>query len=170
MNPLFLAFAVPVLAQDVTPLEAQAVIAEVKGDGVVAVFRGEPVPAGIEPSFGIRSLSFRFDDGSEIGFQPQGTLHHCDWFTEVFSPRGHYVLLPQDHYGPFHVVELAKLDTYLAGGEPLAVVGQDPGQGRGAWVHSDARWLNARTVFYKAGLEDLSSFTWKIPQGPRQED
>jgi hypothetical protein len=154
------ALAAPPTAVE-APLE---ILAEVQAKGVTAVFRGEPVPEGIDPSFGIRALSFRLDDGSELSFEPRGTLHHSDWFTGIFSQDGRWVLLPQDHYGPFHVVKLEELGEYLVGAEPFAVVGQDPGPGRGAWVHAEARWLNKRTVYYKAGLEELMAFTWELPR------
>lgn len=163
MRSLLLALLLPALAQEAEPA-VQDVIAEVSAGEVVAVFRGETVPEGIDASFGIRSLSFRFPDGSEFPYKPRGELYHSDWFTGIFSPDGRYVLLPQDHYGPYHVVEVAKLDPYLSGGEPLAVVGHDPGQGRGAWVHTGARWANKRTVVYKAGLEDMKSFRFQVPE------
>ncbi len=164
MNPLLLVLTAVAVAEQSAPEPAWEVVAEVRAKGVTAVFRGEPVPEGVEPTLGIRSLSFQLEDGSEVRFQPRGTLHHSDWFTEVFSQDGRWVLLPQDHYGPYHVVKREELGEYLVGAEPFAVVGQDPGPGKGAWVHAEARWLNKRTVYYKAGLEELMSFQFELPR------
>jgi len=162
MNMLLIALALPVVAQTAEQAPLQRVL-EVEAGGVTAVFQGEPVPPGIEPTLGIRRLVFRFADGSEFPFAPRGTLYFSDWFTDIFSPDGRFVLLPQDHYGPFHVVEVTALDAYLGGGPPFAVVGQNPGVDAGAWVHADARWVGDTTVVYEAGLEDLRSFTFELP-------
>jgi hypothetical protein len=109
---------------------------------VAAHFAGEEVPLAPR-EYGIRELWFTFEgDPERHGFRPAGQLHFSDWSFEIFSSNGTYVLLLQDHYGPYHVVRVDRLKDYLHGrAEPEAVVG-GPRPGEPAAVYRDAEWTS----------------------------
>lgn len=117
---------------------------------VAAHFMGVADPLA-PPTHGVRELWFGFEGTAErIPFRPQGTLHFSDWyFDELYSPEGTYVLLPQDRFGPYHVVRTDGLEAYLTGVRgPDHIVGQ-PTDAAVRGVHSDARWLSETQVSYR---------------------
>ncbi|MEW5741856.1 MAG: hypothetical protein AB1938_23275 [Myxococcota bacterium] len=88
-------------------------------------------------SYGVESLAFRFADGSQKGFAPQGQLFFSDWRFDVFSSDCEWVALLTDHYGPYHLVRTSDLQGYLAGRvKPVVVQAKGPE----ASVHSDGAW------------------------------
>ena len=124
-------------------------------EGVSAVFLGERVPTGIEARMGIRGIRFEFDSGEVVPFVPRGEVYFSDWSFEIASPDGQWLLLPQDRYGPYHVIGVSRLAEYLAGGDPdhtLQQVPDDPSYG--AWIHEGGTWVSDSEVEYRAGLSD----------------
>jgi len=121
-------------------------------------FLGEEVPDGINPDRGIRGLEFTLEDGSVHVFQPTGTLYHSDWSSELRSPDGRWLYLPQDHYGPFHIVSVERVGAYLQGAAPDRVVGHQSAEGESAWVHAGARWTGGSTFSFRAGLTTMEQF------------
>ena len=121
-------------------------------------FLGEEVPAGINPDLGIRSLEFSFQDGSAHTFRPTGTLYHSDWSSELRSPDGRWIFLPQDHYGPYHIVAVERVAAYLQGDQPDHVIGQTQASSGSAWVHAGAGWTAESTFSYRAGLTTMEQF------------
>jgi hypothetical protein len=114
----------------------------------------------------ITQLWFTFvADDKAYPFHPrEGELHFSDWKFEVFSPDGRYVLLPQDRFGPYHIVTKARLKEYLAGAGPDFVVsGLRPGRSEfpPAGVHHDAKWVSPQSIefsFSCCGTEDIMKF------------
>ncbi len=154
----------PAQAEEPAPEEARIVLQEVPVGPVTAIFQGEAVPPGIRPAFGIRDIVFRLADGSEVPFVPAGTVEHSDWTFELGSPDGAHVLLVQDHYGPYHVVAVDQLGSYLAGTrEPDHVLHQAQPVDAGAWIHENGRWTSASEVAYEAGLTTMETFTYPLP-------
>ena len=121
-------------------------------------FLGEDVPDGINPDRGIRGLEFTLEDGSVHAFQPKGTLYHSDWSSELRSPDGRWLFLPQDHYGPFHIVAVERVAAYLQGAAPDHVLGHQSAEGESAWVHAGAGWTGESTFSYRAGLTTMEQF------------
>ena len=134
---------------------------DVEIGGVTAKFYGEQVPPGISPRYGIRELRFDLGDGVEVAFNPTGELHHSDWQFEIGSPDGAHVLLLQDRYGPYHIVAVASLADYLAGGEPTFEFGQAQPEGN-AWVHEQGQWVSESEVSYQAGLTTTEEFRFTL--------
>lgn len=100
--------------------------------------------------YGVEEVWFRFHgDAGTYPFKPNGTLHFSDWFFNLFSKDGSFVLLPQDHYGPYHVVRIQHLKDYLTGDRPADdVVGGQAGGNTTARVHSGATWLSDTEFSY----------------------
>ncbi len=130
--------------------------------GVRAVFLGEKLPDGLEARFGIREIRFEID-GKVQRFQPAGTLQDSDWSFDIATVEGDWVVLPQDHYGPYHVVATARLGEYLGGGgADHELQQQSQAENAGAWVHEGAHW-NGRALVYRAGLTDMMEFRFDLP-------
>lgn len=113
---------------------------------VTAEFVGAKKP--LAPlAYSVKELWFRFqDDERRYRFAPEGTLHFSDWSFDIFSPTGAFVLLLQDHYGPYHVVHVSGLREYLLGSRRAdQIVGL---RSSPAAVHGDARWLSATEFRY----------------------
>ncbi len=98
----------------------------------------------------VEELRFEFKgDAAKYVYKPAGTLHFSDWFFDVFSHDGSFVLLPQGHYGPYHVVRVQHLKDYLRGArEPDEIVGGRSGDNGAARVHGDAKWLSDTAFSY----------------------
>ena len=132
------------------------------GDHTV-IFRGEAVPAGLNPALGIREVVFLLPDGTSSPFRPAGNVQFSDWTFDIASPDLGHVLLVQDHYGPYHVVSTDNLAPYLGGtADPDHVIHQAQAAEAGAWVHQNARWTSATEVAYEAGLSTLETFTYSL--------
>jgi hypothetical protein len=129
---------------------ALALLKTVYSGPVAAHFMG--VEAPLPPrTYGVRELWFSFEgEDDRILFRPTGRLHFSDWyFDELYSPDGTYVILPQDRYGPYHVVRADRLADYLTGaGGPDRIVSQ-PADAAVRGVHSDVRWLSGTEVSYR---------------------
>ncbi|HVO30544.1 MAG TPA: hypothetical protein VMV18_07405 [bacterium] len=134
---------------------------------IEAHFDGETPPADLKAplQFGTSRLWFAFaGDKTAYEFKPKGTLEFSDWFFAVFSPDGKWVLLPQDHYGPYHDVSVEHLKAYLQGkAQPDKVLQEKVAPGQQALVHTEAHWVSNDEVEYKAGGETLVTRREKIP-------
>jgi len=126
-------------------------------------FYGESVPAGISPRYGVQRMAVLTPQG-ELEFTPQGELFHSDWSFEIVSPDGNNILLLQDHYGPYHVVSVSNLSSYLSTGQPDFEFGQSQPDSN-AWVHEQARWLNDLEIAYVAGLTTVSEYRFSLTSG-----
>lgn len=137
-----------------------------KGGAVEAHFDGEAPPADMKAPlrFGTSRLWFSFaGDKTAHEFKPSGNLEFSDWFFDVFSPDGKWVLLPQDHYGPYHVVAVSHLKAYLDGkAKPDKVLQDKSGGPMQALVHFDAHWVGNDEVEYKAGGETAKTNRVKV--------
>jgi hypothetical protein len=105
--------------------------------GSAEALQGLAVDGPPPKSFGVESLAFRFADGTQRGFVPQGQLFFSDWRFDIFSPDCAWTALLVDHYGPYHLVKTAELKDYLAGKVKPVVV---QAKGAEASVHSDGAW------------------------------
>ena len=131
------------------PSDDTRTLKTVVSGSVAAHFRGAREQlAPLE--YGVEEIWFRFHgDAGTYPFKPGGTLHFSDWFFDLFSKGGSFVLLPQDHYGPYHVVRIQHLKDYLAGRrEADDVVGGPAGENATARVHGDATWLSDTEFSY----------------------
>jgi len=117
---------------------------------VEAQFSGRKEPL-VPPEYGVKQLSFSFaGDPRSYPFTPSGTLHFSDWTFDIFSTEGTYVLLPQDHYGPYHVVRVDHLKDYLLGRRQAdEVVAQSLETGSPARVHAKPSWLSDTELRYQ---------------------
>jgi hypothetical protein len=143
------------------------VVVKSKDGSVEAHFDGETPPADLKAplQFGTSRLWFTFaGDKTAREFKPKEALEFSDWFFDIFSPDGKWVLLPQGHYGPYHVVATSDLKDYLAGKKPPAKVLQEATGGtQQALVHMDARWVANDEVEYKVGGETPEARHAKVP-------
>jgi hypothetical protein len=86
---------------------------------------------------------------------PSGDVYFSDWSFDIASPDGRWLLLPQDRYGPYHIVGVGRLSAYLAGGEPDHTLQQLPEDlSHGALIHEGGSWVSDSEVEYRAGLSD----------------
>ncbi|SDB58443.1 hypothetical protein [Bauldia litoralis] len=119
----------------------------VYGDAVSAYFYGT------EPGLQIADfLAFRFPgEKREVRFHPTGSVQPWEWQLDLFSPDGSKVLLPQDHFGPYHVVRTENLKAYLRGGRTPDFIISQPrtGENAVAAVHHDARWVSNDSIRYE---------------------
>src|ERR1700732_2364208 len=100
------------IAAGTLPTEIRAVTAH----GITAHFGGEKSPVEVDAplEYGVEALWFTFEGKQRFYvFKPKGELFFTDWSFDVFSPDGAHVLLPQSHYGPYHVVASDRLKDYL---------------------------------------------------------
>jgi len=72
-----------------------------------------------------------------VPYQPSGEVFENDRDPVAYSPDCKWVLMLQDHYGPYHLLEVA--------GSAKAIIGIDGGS-----VHSDARWISATELEFFA--------------------
>lgn len=123
--------------------------------GVTAHFAGQELANNLPLRLGVEALWFTFDNDPEnYGFPSSGQdgeLYFSDWTLGIFSPDGAYVLLLQDHYGPYHVVATAKLKDYLTGhAKPdYVVTNQSRKPDEPAQVHHDGHWISSREIQFK---------------------
>ena len=154
----------PSVAEAAPPVEnSRALLASRPFQGGEVLFLGERLPKGLSPWFGVREVQFRLGKEPPRAFVPKGRVEDTDWRFEIVSPDGRWVVLPQDHYGPYHVVATSRLGTYLSGGKADHVLHQSSkAENAGAWVHADARW-DGQAVAYRAGLSELMEFRFELP-------
>jgi hypothetical protein len=148
------------------PHEIHAVTA----NGITAHFGGE-VPAGDLPlRFGVQALWFTFKGDSENYGYPasgeDGELYFSDWSFDIFSPDGAYVLLLQDHYGPYYIIATDKLKDYLTRErKPDYVVTKAIGPNEPARVHHDGHWISRREVQFTVSCCGTSeTITYTMPE------
>ncbi|MEE2750169.1 MAG: hypothetical protein VX519_01960 [Myxococcota bacterium] len=152
--------AIPASAEAVVPGQLE-VLATKDFGGVRAVFLGETLPEGLDARFGIREIRFEINGKAEA-FKPTGTLQDSDWSFEIATAEGDWIVLPQDHYGPYHVISTARLGEYLEAGKADYELHQQASvENAGAWVHADARW-EGRALVYRAGLTDMMEFRFEL--------
>jgi hypothetical protein len=130
-------------------------ISTMTANGVTAHFGGEVPPDSLPLRFGVAALWFTFaGDAKNYGFPASGEdgeLYFSDWSFDIFSPDGAYVLLLQDHYGPYHVIATNKLKDYLSGKrKPDYVVTKAVGRDEPARVHGDGHWISSGEVQFTA--------------------
>ena len=116
-----------------------------------AVFRGHAAGTFSLPST-TESLSFLLPNTNEaLLFRPTGTLYPSDWRFDLVSPDHNRLLLPQDHYGPYHIVSFVHLAQYLEGhkGPDYLVDWEFPGSDVDA-VLSQGRWLADDVIAFSA--------------------
>ena len=143
-----------ILTEEPTPFDSgETALEELKVvyyGPVAAHFLGVAEPL-MPLTYGVRELWFGFEgDPERYRFEPEGALSFADWyFDHLFSPEGTYVLLPQDRFGPYHVVRVSRLGDYLAGRTaPDQVVGYEPEEGSPRGVHGEAKWLSEEEIEY----------------------
>jgi hypothetical protein len=129
---------------------------------VTAHFGGEKQEDGVPLEYGVTRLWFTFagDDKTYV-FRPKGELYFSDWEFDVFSPDGRYVLLLQDHYGPYYIVSTERLKDHLTGAEPDYLVSGMSSGSTVAGVHDDAKWASPQSVefsFTCCGTEQIKKF------------
>ena len=130
------------------PLRDEETLKIVFSGAVSAHFKGtRELPAPLEHS--VTALWFEFEgDERKYAFTPTGNLHATDWSFDVFSQDGSFVLLPQDHRGPYHVVRVGHLKDYLVGARGAdEIIGGARGTDTAA-VHGDAQWLSDTELRY----------------------
>jgi hypothetical protein len=126
-------------------------IRTVTANGVTAHFGGEAPPDNLPLRFGVAALWFTFaGDAENYGYSAsggEGELYFSDWSFDIFSPDGAYVLLLQNHYGPYHVIATNKLKDYLTDKrKPDYVVTKAIGPDEPARVHGDGHWISSSEV------------------------
>ena len=132
-------------------------IHRVTSRGITAHFGGEkPLSDLYVPlEYGVSVLWFTFaGDETLYVFKPTGDLDFSDWTFDIFSPNGAYVLLQQDHHGPYHVVATDRLKDYLQGNaKPNKIFSArdySPHAGHPAKVHKFVRWTSDRAFEFSA--------------------
>ena len=142
-------------ASPVVPAAKFPLVVKSSDGSIEAHFDGETPPAELRAPlrFGTSRLWFTFaGDKTAYEFHPLETLEFSDWIHDVFSPDGKWVLLPQGHYGPYHVVAAGDLKAYLQGKAKPAKVLQEPVAGtQQALVHLDGHWVSSDEVEYRVG-------------------
>ena len=116
-----------------------------------AVFRGHAAGTFSLPST-TESLSFLLPNTNEaLLFRPTGALYSSDWRFDLVSPDHNHLLLPQDHYGPYHIVSFTHLAQYLDGHKApdYLVDWEFPGSDVDA-VLSQGRWLSEDVIAFSA--------------------
>ena len=142
----------------------------VSANAVTAHFGGQEPPNNLPLRSGVEALWFTFEGDSENYGYPSsgedGELYLSDWSLDIFSPDGAYVLLLQDHYGPYHVVATDRLKRYLAGErKPDYVVTKAIGPNEPPRVHHDGHWLSPREVQFTVSCCGSSeTLTYRLPQ------
>lgn len=158
----------PMSQEPLTPKERPAVrdevVHEIVVSGLQIRFWGNQVPDGVRASFGVTRMDVVVDGDQVLPFRPSGSLYFSDWRFDVLSPDEAHVLLLQDRYGPYHVVRVDALPDYLRGAEPAHSFGYANPEGS-AWVHEGARWLDSKTVTYRAGLTTQQDFEFLLEAG-----
>jgi hypothetical protein len=113
-------------------------------------------------------MVFNFGSGGgNYEVRPKGRLFHCCYHFDVFSPDWKYVVLLQDHYGPFHVVSAGALKRYLQGnaGPYRVTPGKAP---KPAHVTHFKRWVSKETFEYVASCCGESRYyQYDITHGTR---
>ena len=102
-------------------------------------------------TFGVQKLVFEFSATKErIEFKPQGELFFSSWSFNIFSPDFRFVVLLQDHYGPYHIIPIDNLRDYLSGKNTQfeIVDGRIP-DGSGA-IHGEILWLTDDSIKFSA--------------------
>ena len=140
----------------------------VSAHGVTAHFGGQEPSNNLPLRLGVEALWFTFENDPEnYGFPSSGQdgeLYFSDWTLDIFSPDGAYVLLLQDHYGPYHVVATDKLREYLTGPAKAdyVVTNQSRKPDEPAQVHHDGHWISSREIQFKVsccGSTETLSYT-----------
>lgn len=154
------------LAPRERPEVREEVVHEIPVNGLRIRFWGNEVPDGVRASFGVTRMDVVFGDGQAVPFQPTGSLYFSDWRFDILSPDQAHVLLLQDRYGPYHVVRVEALAEYLQGAEPAHSFGYANPEGS-AWIHEAGRWIDSKTVAYRAGLTTQQDFEfWLGAEAP----
>lgn len=96
----------------------------------------------------VTAIWFTFaGDQQAYPFRPQGDFALGGRDFEVFSPRGDYVVLLQDRFGPYHIVGRDHLKAYLGNNAKadFVVSGQTLSPSN-AGVHENVHWTSDTTV------------------------
>ncbi|MCG8424104.1 MAG: hypothetical protein MJE77_39935 [Proteobacteria bacterium] len=130
---------------------------------VTALWYGEELEPRFPREYGVNELRFAFASarGQQYPLKTRGVLHFSDWSFDVFAPGCRHVLLLQDRFGPYHVVEVDALKEYLLGQRaPYKVIQENHST---ALVHFDARWLSASEFEFKAGGDPPVHVRHRLP-------
>ncbi|WP_069472927.1 hypothetical protein [Candidatus Marithrix sp. Canyon 246] len=101
-------------------------------------------------TFGVHKLYFEFPKTKEkLAFNPRGQLFFSDWSFNIFSPDYRFVVLLQDHYGPYHIIPISNLQDYLAGKNPQFEI-VEASNGKVSAVHGEINWLSIDTIEFSA--------------------
>lgn len=160
---LLISLLVPTLCSAAEPTEKVLHRETVRHGEVTGLWLGTDPGPGVSPAFGTERLVFLFKNPKErLEFHPKGQLFFSDWSFHFFSPDGKYIALPQDHYGPYHLVPVSALRAYLHGKKARVKVVKGTSGKEGA-VHSGLRWLNPKTLqFNVACCGEETTVTHKI--------
>lgn len=137
---------------------------------VTAHFGGQEPSNNLPLRLGVEALWFTFENDPEnYGFPSSGQdgeLYFSDWTLDIFSPDGAYVLLLQDHYGPYHVVATDKLKEYLTGRAKAdyVVTNESRKPDEPAQVYHDGHWISPTEIQYTVSCCGSSeTLTYSIP-------
>lgn len=157
------ALSTSALHQKTKPLDELYVTSTPDG-AVTAHFLGvrpeaEPGEPAAPLSFGVERLEMSFArDARRVPFRPSGKLFFSDWSFEVFSPKGTYAALPQDRFGPYHIVAIENLKAYLEGrAAPDDVVAHGTHPQSFAPVHANLRWVSDTEIEFEAQSETTTT-------------
>ena len=143
-----------------------------KAHGVSAHFGGIEPQENLPQNSGVEALWFTFDgDPQNYGFASMtkepgdARVFFTDWNLDVFSPDGAYVLLLQDHFGPYHVIATEKLKDYLTRrAKPDYVVTKAVDPNEPPRVHHHGHWISPRDIQFTVSCCGSSeTLTYSIP-------
>ncbi len=111
---------------------------------VTAAFIGKRDEGPGPDWFFTERLEFHFASGLTLPFHESGEVYPHNRTFELFSPDCEWLALPQDNYGPYHLVKTAQLEGYLRGTVKPASI-QKTGS-----VHTDLSWRSATELEFFA--------------------
>lgn len=138
----------PAVAPPVKPIEG-ALLQKTCGD-VTAAWIGKRDDGPGPDWFFTDHLEFHFRSGAKLVMKEQGELEPQHRSDQIFSPDCQWVLLPQDNYGPFHLVKVSELEHYLIG-QPKSIAVTPNAQDAGpASVLTEQIWVGPETFEFTA--------------------
>lgn len=102
-------------------------------------------------TFGVTKLIFKFGNKNRpYVFQPKGELYFDDWSFNIFSPDYRFVVLLQDHFGPYHIIPIENLRGYLAGKNVRFDIADGQTPGGSATIHGQINWISTDKMEFSA--------------------
>lgn len=146
---LLICLLVPTLSFAAEPVEKELHRQTVDHGKITILWLGADAGPGVSPAFGTERLVFVFKHPAErLEFHPKGQLFFSDWSFHFVSPDKKFIALPQDRYGPYHLLPVRALRAYLHGKKTKLEVVKGK-SGEEAVVHGDLRWIDPKTVQFK---------------------